>query len=122
MGARVARKFNGRSARRKGLGFEREIAEILREFYPDARRQLEYHQADCAGTDLMNTGHYRIQCKRKKTYVSLRAIEEVVCDEDIAGEVPVLIAKADRGRTLVALPFEEFLRLLRDSRRSQDVR
>lgn len=102
--------------RKKGHGFERSVALQLREFWPNVRRQLEYHVDDCMGVDLMNTGHYRIQCKATKRYVSLKAIDEVVCDEQIAGEVPVLIAKADRGRTLVAIPMEEFLRLLRDSR------
>ncbi len=106
----------------KGHSFEREIANVLKEFYPDARRQLEYHSSDCAGVDIMHTGHYKIQCKRTKTYCSLKKIEEVICDEDFLGEVPVLITKADRGRTLVSLPLEEFLRLLRDSRRSDTVR
>jgi hypothetical protein len=108
--------------RAKGHGFEREIANRLKEFFPEARRLLEYHQADCSGVDIMHTGHYRIQCKRTKTYCSLSKIEEVVCDEDFLGEVPVLITKADRGRTLVSLPLEEFLRLLRDSRELDRVR
>lgn len=114
--------MGGASSRRKGFSFEREIANALKEFYPDARRQLEYHSADANGVDIMHTGHYRIQCKRTKQYVTLKKIEEVICDEDYLGECPVLIAKADRGRTLVTIPLEEFLQLLRESRRSQRAR
>lgn len=98
-------------SRTKGHSFEREIAIALRMVFPKARRQLEYHESDCNGIDLAETGPYKIQCKRGRKYSSLSAIKEVVADEMI-GEIPVLVTKGDNERILVALPLEEFIRLI----------
>ncbi len=74
---------------------------------------LEFQIEEAAhGTDLLNTGYYRIQCKRLKRHASMSAIKEVKADEAF-GEVPVLISKGDSERVLVVLPFEEFLELLK---------
>lgn len=101
----------GAMSRRKGHSFERQIAIELRQVFPEARRQLEYHSKDANGVDLQGTGFYRIQCKRGRKWASLNAINEVVADE-LLGEVPVLITQGDRERILVALPLEEFIRLV----------
>jgi hypothetical protein len=103
----------GKLSRTKGHSFERLIAARLRVVFPAARRHLEYQDAECYGVDLINTGLYRIQCKRGKKPSPLSALEEVESDE-LLGEVPVLVTQGDRGRILVALPLEEFIRLLKD--------
>ncbi len=103
--------MGGKLSRTKGHSFEREIATALRVVYPEARRLLEYHPEDAEGVDLLNTGQYRIQCKRGRKWCSLSKIEEVTADETF-GEVPILVTQGDRKRILVAMPFEEFLRLL----------
>lgn len=102
----------GRKSRTKGHSFERAVAVAFREVFPEARRQLEYHEDDCRGVDLQGTGRYRVQCKRFKSYAPLTAIEEVQYDE-LYGEVPVLVTQGDKKRALVALPLEEFLHLLK---------
>ncbi len=102
----------GKLSRTKGHSFEREIAVALRGIFPDARRHLENHIRDANGVDLLHTGHYRIQCKRLAKYANLKAIKEVTADE-MLGEVPVLITQGDRERVLVAIPIEEFIRLLK---------
>lgn len=103
--------MSGKWARTKGHSFERLIASRLRVVFPSCRRHLEYQDGECFGVDLANTGPYRIQCKRGAKPAPLSAIKEVQADEDL-GEVPVLVTQGDHGRILVALPFEEFLRLL----------
>ncbi len=105
-------KNKGKMSRTKGHGFERLIAAELRVVFPEARRQLEYHIKDANGVDIANTGFYKIQCKRGRKWSSLSAIKEVTADE-MLGEVPVLVTQGDRERILVAIPFEEFLRLLK---------
>ncbi len=105
------RKGGGRA---KGHGFEREIAILLRPVFPDARRHLEYHADDANGVDLINTGYFRFQCKRGRKAAPLSKIREIECCE-LSGDVPVLVTQGDRDRVLVALPFEEFLRLLKAS-------
>lgn len=99
----------GRAARRKGHGFEREVAIKFREIgYDKACRLLEYQEGK--GIDLANTGIYDVQCKRSKKYVSLAAINEIPFAE---GRVPVLVAKADYGEVLAAIPFSYFLELIK---------
>jgi hypothetical protein len=107
------RQISHRGVRKKGHQFERDIAIALRSVFPDARRHLENHKDDAAkGIDIVNTGYYRIQCKRMRKPAPLSAIKQVKCDE-LTGDVPVLITQGDLDRILVALPFEEFLRLVR---------
>ncbi len=101
----------GKLSRTKGHSFEREIAIALRRIFPDCRRHLEYQDAEANGVDLVNTGAYKIQCKRGKKYCSFSAIKEITADE-LLGEIPVLVTKGDNERVLVALPIEEFIRLL----------
>lgn len=104
--------MSGKLSRTKGHSFEREISVALRLVFPSARRQLEYHENDCNGIDIANTGPYKIQCKRGKKYASLSAIKEVKADE-MMGDVPVLVTKGDNERILVCLPLEEFIDLLK---------
>jgi len=101
----------GKKSRTKGHSFEREIAKDLREIFPGARRQLEYHEDDCHGVDIANTGKFKIQCKRFKDFAPIRKIFEVECDREL-GDVPVLVTKADNEETMVVLPFEDFKRLI----------
>lgn len=98
-------------SRTKGHSFERMIASALHVVFPLARRHLEYHERDANGVDLIETGYYRIQCKRGRKYASLSAIKEVTADEFL-GEVPLLVTQGDRERILVAMPLEEFIRLI----------
>lgn len=109
--SRIKKSRLGRRSRTKGHSFEREIAILIRQIFPDARRHLEYQDAEANGVDLIGTGSYRIQCKRGKKYASLTAIEEVTADEAL-GEVPLLVTQGDHKRILVAMPIEEFTRLV----------
>ncbi len=99
-------------SRRKGVSFEREVARALQVVFPNARRHLEYQDAEANGVDLVHTGHYRVQCKRGRKYSPLTAIAEVTHDEFL-GEVPVLVTQGDQESILVAFPLDEFVRLLR---------
>lgn len=108
-------KSSGRRARAKGHGFERETAIALRVVFPDARRHLEYQDAEANGVDLAHTGAFRIQCKRGKQYAPITAIEEVEF-EPLFGEIPVLVTKGDEKEAMAVIPFREFINLLRNLR------
>lgn len=99
--------------RSKGHRFEREIVQAFRRTFPEARRNLEFQkEAAAAGVDLINTGRWRIQCKRGKQYVSVTKINEVkICP--IEAGCPVLLTKADNKPILAVLPFDELLALIR---------
>lgn len=100
----------GKLARRKGHQFEREVAIAFRKIFPDARRHLEYQDAEANGVDLVETGHFKIQCKRGRKYASITAIEEIECDAWL-GDIPVLVTQGDDKPPVVVMPLEDFLRL-----------
>lgn len=103
----------GKLSRTKGHSFERWVANKMKKIFPEARRHLEYQDAEAFGVDIANTGIYKIQCKRGKRYASLSAIEEIQIDP-IDGGIPLLVTKGDNKEPLVCLPFEHFLHLIKN--------
>ena len=103
-------------SRRKGHGFEREIAKMLRFVFPKARRHLEYQAIEADGVDISGTSFYKFQCKRLRKYASIKMITEINYDEFL-GEVPVLVTKGDHSPIMAVLPFDELLRLIEISQR-----
>lgn len=103
---------NARRSRQKGHAFEREVAIALRHIFPNARRHLEYQDAEANGVDLVETGPYKIQCKKFKDYAPVNTIREVECDREILGDVPVLVTAGDNKSAMAVLYFDDFLRLV----------
>jgi len=101
--------MGGKLSRNKGHGYERDIAKRLRNLFPKARRQLEYHTEDAKGIDLQNTGNLRIQCKRYKDYCPISKIEEVR-----GNGIAVLITKGDHKRDVACLYLDDFINILED--------
>lgn len=103
--------MSGKRSRTKGHQFERYIANVFKEFFPKARRQLEYHEDDCRGVDIQHTDRLAIQCKRYKGYVPINKIEEI----QLKDKINLLITKADKKDTMVVLKLNDFLEILRDN-------
>ena len=82
--------MGGNSARRKGHDFEREVVNRLLHIFPDAKRNLEYQEGE--GKDIVNTGHFRIQCKCGANPSVWQAMREAAakCNEH---EFPTAIVK-----------------------------
>lgn len=99
--------------RSKGHRFERDVVHYFKEIFPDARRNLEFQkEAALHGVDLINTGRWRVQCKRGKRYVSVTKIDEInICP--IEAGCPILITKADNKDALAVLPLDELLSLIK---------
>lgn len=102
----------GKFARRKGHTFERDLAIMLRPWFPKARRQLEF-QKDCAlGVDLAETGRFKFQCKKLKKYAPISTMDEIQCDRDLLGDIPVLVTAADNLPAMVVMHLDDFLAIL----------
>lgn len=106
----------GRSARRKGHNFEREIANMFKAVYPHARRMIEYQEGK--GVDIAGVGIYDPQLKRSAKSVPMSAIKEVPIVE---GRVPLLISKVDLEPVYVTLQIEHFLDLLKQNKGMTNV-
>ena len=108
------RKVSHAGARKKGLQFEREVANDIGHIYPEAKRNLEY-QADSAqeGKDISNTGPYAIQCKNHQNYVPIKTIKEIERTED---NRPVLVTKGNKMEPVVVMYFSDWVKMLEEIR------
>jgi len=99
------------NGRKKGLSYEREIANELKPIFPDVKRHLEFQIQDCKGYDLDNTEllgmNFKIQCKRYKQYAPISKIFEVK-EEGI----PVLITRGDRQESMVVMKLDDWKEVL----------
>ncbi len=96
----------GKTSRRKGHNFEREIVNALKDVFPDAKRNLEYQEGQ--GVDIANTGEFSIQCKVGKSFRIEPALHEAYKKDKIA----LAITKKDRQDIIVSMYFEDFKKLL----------
>jgi hypothetical protein len=102
-------------SREKGHSFERAIANEFKKVFPGAKRHLEYQTVSAAlGIDIVDTGDYRVQCKRLALYANPSRIFEIRIDPERDGPdlTRILVTKADRMPTLAVLPFEKLMQLI----------
>ncbi len=100
-------------SRTKGHSFERKIASECREIgFPEARRQLEYHEDDAKGVDIQGTGCFKIQCKKLKAYVSINTIKEVQCDRE--KEIPILVTAGDGLEPMAVISWSDLKLLIKN--------
>lgn len=100
-----SKKYN----RKKGHDFEREIAAEFREMgYEQAKRNLEYNEGE-TGIDLVNTGMFDVQCKRRKNYCSVNTIKEIK-----GYKMPLLITKANGDEAMAILRWEDLKKIVGD--------
>jgi hypothetical protein len=102
---------SGAGARKKGLHFERNIANELGHVFPEAKRHLESQSDEAAqGVDLSNTGVFKIQCKFKQNYENPSTVLKIQTSNE--NEIPVLVTKANGREAMAVLPFEKFVTLV----------
>ena len=111
----------GRSNRRKGHDFEREVAALFRELWPEAKRGLQSRGGTAEAPDVDGTPFW-IESKRGKRTDIKAALEQayVACHKPTeAGTVvvdtrpPLAITKDDRRRAMATMYLDDFMELLR---------
>lgn len=114
----------GRAARRKGHSFEREIAAIIRELDPSAKRNSA--EAQQASFDILTTLPLAIQCKNfSRWHVTPHDVYNQAAQ--YAGErMPVGIVRiSHKAPDLVILNFKDFFNILRklygDTEKNQSI-
>lgn len=104
----------GAKSKDKGLNFERAIAKAFRlAGWLGAKRHLEFQAQDCLGFDIDGVDPFRIQCKAFKDYAPISCLREV---KPAPGKVPMLITKGDSQPTVCVLYFDDFLRIIAESK------
>lgn len=112
----------GKSQRTKGAAYEREVAHKLTEALgiPGFKVERNIEQVRDGGNDL-NVGSIKIECKRRKTLTTVAtwlAQAERATDRK-SGQLPIVVARADAGQSLVVLSLDDFLTLTVDELRAR---
>lgn len=99
-----------KSQRVKGAAFEREVCTLLSEALGVAVRRNIGQSRD--GGDDITVGRVRIECKRRAKVAAYEWIDQVerACS---AGEVGVVVFRADQRRPYAIVPVEQLVTLLR---------
>lgn len=106
----------GRSQRRKGSAYEREVAKRFSEALGvEVKRHIG--QARDGGEDIQ-AGPYTIECKRRARIATVSGwMEQAVtaAQRRTPAGVPVVVARQDHGESLAILRLDDLLALLRPS-------
>lgn len=111
-------KSRGKRNRQRGQEYEREIVDwFVKQGFWDARRNLQSQGGKVVGNDLANVP-FAVECKRTSAPLMPKAVKALEqCDEDAkAIRCPhprVVITRADRGGSYVAMTLEDFGKLVR---------
>lgn len=100
--------MTGKASRTKGHSFEREMARVFRDLFPDARRGLQYREGTDA-PDVEGTP-FHIECKVGKRPNIMAAYAQAKSATD--GRPVVVVTKRDRCETLVTVNLQYFLEIL----------
>tara|TARA_Y100000034_G_C6599837_1_gene260906 strand:- start:181 stop:528 length:348 start_codon:yes stop_codon:yes gene_type:complete len=109
----------GSRSRRKGAAHERKVAEWLRELWPEAARGLGQTRSGSEVADVENTPLW-VEVKVGKLPNPRAAMDQAELATD--GR-PVLVVVRDNGagarapRDFVAMPLDDFIRLIKEERR-----
>lgn len=105
--------MTGAGCRRKGHGFEREIARSLGEIFGDGvRRGLQYRDgADCP--DVIAPALW-VECKRGRKTNIRAALAQAIAASEGRGLWPVAICRDDGAQATATMALDDFLDLLRE--------
>ena len=102
----------GASQRRKGHGFEREVASLLRPVYPNATRGLQY-KMDRPVPDVDNTDYW-VECKVGAAPNIRAAFRQSEADKATASDLRpiIVVTKKDHEKAVASMYLDDFLALL----------
>jgi len=100
-------------SRSKGKRFENEIANELKEIFPDCHRDWVSQSAQ-GGVDLANTGCFDIEVKggKQANIAKIRKWLDQVEEEGKEENFKVVVARPLREDKYVVIPFEDFKEIL----------
>lgn len=112
--------MGGKKSRNKGAAGENEVCKLLRETFPDAKRELSQYQHPL-GRDISNTQPLCIQVKRHKTisngmvlnalYEAFDATNQPTSAAD-GYEHPIVFYREDHYPWMVATTFQTMLEIM----------
>lgn len=107
----------GRASKSKGARFELEIAHYFKNYgYSDARRTAQHCGKTGDAGDVEGIPGLHIECKHVERLNLYEAYHQAVRDNTAknSGDIPVVIHKKNRKKTLVSLSLDDFIRIFTD--------
>ncbi len=99
------------NSKKKGNAYELDCLHKWQDIFPEAvTARFGDRSEDAKGHDLINTEQFKVQCKRGRKYRNPNVLEDIEVEE---GEVPILMTRADRKKTVVCMYESDFFDLLR---------
>lgn len=101
-----------KNSKQKGSRFERYIAQLFREYgYKDARRTAQYCGNTGDAADLTGIPYLHLECKHQEQFRIYDWMAQAVHDSQKSGDIPTVVFKKNNHEVLVALRFEDFMKL-----------
>lgn len=111
--------MSGRSSRRKGHGWEREVARQLRAIFGDGvRRTIQSRAGTAEGSDVQGTP-FRIEAKFHRRQPSIPAALQQAAGAP-GDSPPLAVTKCNHMPAIASMYWEDFLALLRKAYEDSD--
>ena len=105
----------GRRSKRKGAHHEREVAEILRKLYPNAKRGLGQARAGGEVPDVAGTPWW-VEAKHRKVENVRAALRQAEDARDASPgykrHPPLVVSRKDHQRDIVVMYLDDFVALM----------
>lgn len=100
------------NSKQKGARFERQIANMLREYgYDDARRTAQYCGNTGDASDVVGLPGVHIECKHQERMMLYDWMDQAIRDSRNTPNFPVVVHKKNNADILATMRFEDFMEM-----------
>lgn len=100
------------NSKAKGARFERQIANLLKEYgYCEARRTAQYCGNTGDASDVVGLPGMHIECKHQEKMMLYDWMAQAIRDSKGMPDMPIVIHKKNNADILVTMRFEDFMEL-----------
>ena len=109
------------NSRQKGARFERELAEILREYGYDCRRGVQYSGKN-GDADVIGLPGIHIEAKHCEKMLLYDWMAQAKRDSAKNGRLPVVFHKKNRAAILVTMELDDWMKIYKDGRENDETK
>lgn len=109
------------NSRQKGARFERELAEILREYGYDCRRGVQYSGKN-GDADVIGLPGIHIEAKHCEKMLLYDWMAQAKRDASKNGRLPAVFHKKNRAAILVTMELDDWMKIYKDGRENDETK
>lgn len=99
------------NSKQKGARFERQLANLFKEYGYDAHRSAQYCGNTGDAADVLGLKGIHIEAKHQETMQLYKWMEQAIRDSAKSGDYPTVFHKQNNKPILVTMRFEEWMAL-----------